>query len=593
MELPPPDADPIPEPFGGNWYADDPVYPRLVAAAIPPEERGIASSVLGELGMFVPTVIDPLMAEADLHPPVLVTHDRRGRRIDEVVFHQSYLDVEREEVAFGAVRASYVEGWRGLHGKASRTLMTAVQSMFLMADQSIMGCPIGMSDAMARCLGLHDVELAERFVPRLAGTPADYLRGAMLLTERYGGSDVGANETVARHVEGKRWALTGEKWFASCPHSDLFLVLARPEGASQGSKGLALFLVPRTLDSGERNAFTIRRLKDKFGTRAMASGEIEFDGTTAWLVGDAAKGIVQMMDMVNLTRVAIANVGASTMRRNLLESVHHARHRKAFGSRLIEHALMQETLADMASDAAALSAASLHLASLIDRIDAGEDVMGIFRVITPALKVAGMERAKAVASEAMEVRGGNGAINEWPEARIARDIQIHAIWEGSPNTVALDVLRAVRHHGFEAFAGHAAAITDGLDSPLVPVLRAATSALGRDIERLIRSDASLQHAAMRRIARRIALLVETALLVRAGADEESEGSGRISWLAARFGSRLGGSAAADAFADDRTWAEAAEQLVSGGSVPVEIGRNAVARAAEILDVSRDAVEVRA
>src|SRR4029077_9726352 len=232
---------------------------------------------------------------------------------------------------FGAVRAAYAPGWRGLHERAPRTLLTALLYLLLESDQAVTGCPIGMMDAAARCLERNDPELATRFVPGIIDDTGKHLTVAMFLTEKAGGSDVGANESVATRVEDGTWRLSGEKWFASCAHSDLILVLARPEGAPPGPRGLGLFLMPRTLDDGTRNSYVIHRLKDKFGTRAMASAEVGLRDAFAWQGGSIDRGLPQMMDMVNLTRVGIPTATAGAMRRNAFEALTHTRGRTTFG----------------------------------------------------------------------------------------------------------------------------------------------------------------------------------------------------------------------------------------------------------------------
>ena len=205
---------------------------------------------------------------------MLRAYDGSGARIDEIEFHPAYRELERTVLQFGAVRAAYADGWRGLPGRAPRSLVSAMLYMFLQSDQAITGCPIGMMDAMAGCLERNDEQLARRFVPRITDDTGNHMTSAMFLTEKAGGSDVGANESVAVRADDGTWRLHGEKWFCSCAHSDLILVLARPEGAPSGPRGLGLFLMPRRLDDGTRNAYVIHRLKEKFGTRAMPSAEV-------------------------------------------------------------------------------------------------------------------------------------------------------------------------------------------------------------------------------------------------------------------------------------------------------------------------------
>src|SRR4029077_19626899 len=252
---------------------------------------------------------------------------------------------------FGAVRAAYAPGWRGLHERAPRTLLTALLYLLLESDQAVTGCPIGMMDAAARCLERNDPELATRFVPGIIDDTGKHLTSAMFLTEKAGGSDVGANESVAVRADDGTWRLHGEKWFCSCAHSDLILVLARPEGAPPGPRGLGLFLMPRRLDDGTRNAYVIHRLKEKFGTRAMPSAEVGLRGAFAWPVGDLARGLPQMMDMVNITRVGIATATAGAMRRSAFEALSHAARREAFGRRLDVHPLMRDQLVELVVDA--------------------------------------------------------------------------------------------------------------------------------------------------------------------------------------------------------------------------------------------------
>ena len=262
----------IPPADSADWYQPDEHLRWLARRTVGEATWPVLDAALSELGVLVPQVIEPLARTADRNPPVLRQYNARGERIDEIEFHPAYSELESTVLRFGAVRAAYTTGWRGLTERAPRTLVTAMLYLLLESDQAVTGCPIGMIDAAARCLERNDPALAARFVPGLADDTGHHLTVAMFLTEKAGGSDVGANETVAARADDGTWRLTGEKWFASCAHSDLVLVLARPEGAPAGPRGLGLFLMPRLLDDGTRNSYVIHRLKEKFGTRAMASG---------------------------------------------------------------------------------------------------------------------------------------------------------------------------------------------------------------------------------------------------------------------------------------------------------------------------------
>ncbi len=590
-----PGARHIPLVEDDDWYAPDEHLQWLVRRTVGESLWPVAQSALQDAGRLVPSKVEPLAAQADRHPPVLHQFNRRGERIDEIEFHPAYKELERTVLGFGVVRAGFSTGWRGLQGRAPRTLVAAVEYLFLQADQAVTGCPIGMIAAGARALERNDAQLAARWVPRLADDTGNHATMAMFLTEKAGGSDVGANETVAVRQDDGTYRLHGEKWFASCPHSDLVLVMARPEGAGAGTRGLGLFLMPRVLDDGSRNSYVLHRLKDKYGTRAMASSELGLRGAVAWPVGDITRGMKQMLDMVNLTRVGIATATAGAMRRATHESLQHARMRSTFGRQLSLHPLMRDTLAELVVDSTAGLTAALAVADALDRMDAGEPGMeGTWRLLTPLLKMHGTERAVHTTREAMEVRGGNGFIEDWPNARLLRDVSVHAIWEGPGNIMALDVLRALAHGAGPDFLADLerraeTVMADGPMAPLAPALLDHTHRVERDIARLASLDPDAQQLPMRRLARRMAMLaIGTRLAEQARDHAATTGSGRLAWLAARYLARLGGDNAVAAIADDPSWLAHAEPLLYGGAVPVELGDRAARIAAVALQSAQPA-----
>jgi len=580
----------IPALDGSDWYAPDEHLRWLVRRMAGETLWPTADSTLSELGALVPQRVEPLVRLADRNPPALRQYDSRGDRIDEIEFHPAYKELERTVLGFGAVRAAYATGWRGLNGRAPRPVMTAMLYMFLQSDQAITGCPIGMMDAMARCLELNDRELAARFVPRLADDTGHHMTAAMFLTEKAGGSDVGANETTATRADDGTWRLTGEKWFCSCAHSDLILVLARPDGAPTGPRGLGLFLMPRHLEDGTRNTYVIHRLKEKFGTRAMPSAEVGLRGAFAWQVGHIERGLPQMMDMVNLTRVGIATATAGAMRRSAFEALTHTRGRVTFGTQLDLHPLMRDTLAELVVDSVAGLTAAMGVAQLLDRADAGNaEAAAALRLLTPLFKMHGTERARISATEAMEVRGGNGFIEEWPEPRMLRDVYVHAIWEGSGNVIALDVLRAIEHGALPGYIGdtelHAEAAAGGPAAPLSRVVLDGLRHIEADIAALP-ADPQERQLPIRRIARRMAILAIGARLAEEGnAYAADTGSGRLVWLAARYLTRLGGEPALARLADDPMWLAHAQPILHGGNVPLEVGASAAQTVAAHIAVS--------
>ncbi len=580
----------IPPPDRADWYAPDEHLRWLTRRTVGEAAWPVADAALGELGTLVPQVIEPLARTADRNPPVLRSYNGRGERVDEIEFHPAYKELERTVLGFGAVRAAYTPGWRGLPDRAPRTLITAMLYTILESDQAITGCPIGMMDAAARCLERNDPALAARFVPGIADDTGNHTTVAMFLTEKAGGSDVGANESVATRAGDGTWRLTGEKWFASCAHSDLILVLARPEGAPPGPRGLGLFLMPRLLDDGTRNSFIIHRLKEKFGTRAMASGEVGLRGAFAWQVGSLERGLPQMMDMVNATRIGIATATAGAMRRSALEALTHTRGRSTFGRRLDLHPLMRDTLADLVVDSVAGLSAAMGVAELSDRADSGDqEAAAALRLLTPLFKMHGTERARICATEAMEVRGGNGFIEDWPEARMLRDVYVHAIWEGSGNVIALDVQRAMEHGALPGYLGdterRAEIVSAG--GPAAPLGGAIIDGLRR-IDGRLRTlstieDPDARQLPLRRIARLMATLAIGARLAeQANQFADDTGSGRLGWIAARYLGRIGGEPALAAIADDGSWLPHADALLNGGDVPLALAATAAQRTHSVL-----------
>ncbi len=568
----------IPPPRRRDWYRPDEHLRWLLRDSVGESVWPVADAALAELGELVPQRVEPLAREADRHPPTLHQYDARGSRIDEIEFHPAYDELIGTVLRFGTVRCAHLPGWRGLRGVAPRALTSAVSYMFLQADQAITGCPVGMMDAMARCLTRNDPGLAARFVPRIADDGGAPLTSAMFLTEKAGGSDVGANETVAVRDDEGSWRLHGEKWFASCPHSDLVLVMARPEGAPAGPRGLGLFLMPHVLADGSRNAILIHRLKNKFGTRAMASGEVGLRGALAWQVGELDRGMRQMMDMVSLTRVGIVAATAGAMRRNTVEALDHTAERSTFGAVLQSHPLMRDSLAELVVDSTAALTATIAASEHLDAADGGDaEAAGALRLLTPLFKGYFTERARIAGADAMEIRGGNGFIEDWPDSRMLRDVSVHAIWEGSGNVIALDVLRALNHGAGPHFLtdlerrAEAAGVNGPAAELSVPLL-GEIRALADRLDRLTGAEPDAQQLPMRRLARRMAVLaVGTRLAEQANRFAAETGSGRLAWIAARFVARLGGDPLLDSTAADTTWLAHADCLLNGGPVPLEVG----------------------
>jgi acyl-CoA dehydrogenase len=481
--------DGMPTTRGLNFYVADPNLEYVCSTVMEPDVLARARPLLLEMGAVAGDELDALAADADRHPPTLRPYDERGCRVDEVVFHPAYRAMEKvafERFALAAM--SHREGVLGWPGRVPHVVKYALSYLFAQSEFGLL-CPVNMTDSTARMLsrfGSH--ELRARYLPRLtAATLGDLWQGTQWMTEKTGGSDVGALTTIARRDADGTWRLWGDKWFASNANADVALTLARPEGAPAGTRGLGLFLVPKHLPDGSKNAWTINRLKDKLGSRSMATGEVTYAGAVAYVVGDVGRGFAQMMEMVNASRLSNAMRAAGIMRRALLESVFHARGRAAFGSALFDKPLMRATLLEMLLDVEAAASVVLNAAVMFDAWDAGATSAGpILRIVTPVAKAWLTARARVVTGEAMNVRGGNGYVEEWVNARLLRDAYLGAIWEGSTSVVALDVQRAIVKDG--ALAPLAAFIATRLDGvreghakPVADVVRDVVAGIERRV----------------------------------------------------------------------------------------------------------------
>jgi putative acyl-CoA dehydrogenase len=378
---------------------------------------------------------------ANACPPVLRTHDAKGRRADRVDFHPSY---------HACMQLSIGEG---LHApqRASGASVARSAAFYMMAQMETGHCcPVTMTHAAVATLQLAP-KLAEVWLPRMDSRtydprllPADQKHGVtvgMGMTEPQGGTDLRANTTAARRVESNHYRLTGSKWFLSAPMSDAFLVLAQIETPVKA--GLGCFLVPRFRPDGQINALHFRRLKDKLGNRSNASAEVEFLDADGWLVGGEGHGIAAIMEMVTATRLDCAVASAGLMRRAVAEAVHHCRQRHVFGRPLVEQPIMAAVLADLALQVEASVALSFRLARAVDRVAAPE-AAAWRRLMTPVTKYWVCKTAPSVIAEAMECMGGNGYVEDSILPRLYREAPVNSIWEGSGNVMALDVLRVLQ-----------------------------------------------------------------------------------------------------------------------------------------------------
>ena len=471
---PPTGAEAVPDSRGINLLEADPALLPVASLYLPRDLLEHLRAHLDELGALAGGTLDEWAGQADRNPPVLHPRTRTGADVQRIEKHPAYLEMERLAFGrFGLAALSHrggVLGWPAPMPPAAKYLLTY---LFVQAEFGLM-CPVSMTDSLTRTLRrFGDPALVARLLPALTSQDLDVLQqGAMFMTEQGAGSDVGATAVQATPLADGTWALTGDKWFCSNPDAGLAMVLARPVGAVPGIGGVALFLLPRSLPDGTPNHYRIVRLKPKLGTRSMASGEIRLDGAVAWLIGEQGAGFKQMADMVNNSRLSNGVRAAGLMRRAVTEAEFVAQRRIAFGVRIAGMPLMQRQLMKMQVWAEQARSMMFQAADALRRADAGEPgAYALLRVLTPLLKFRACRDARKVTGDAMEVRGGCGYIEEWPDARLLRDAHLGSIWEGTSNVVALDVLRAGRREGaFDALRRHVAGLEIGAELPEVPAL---------------------------------------------------------------------------------------------------------------------------
>jgi putative acyl-CoA dehydrogenase len=439
--------------------------------------------------------------------PNLRSHDRFGNRIDEVEFHPAYHELMTLGLEGGLHSLPWSETRRGRH--------VARAVLFIAFNQTNDGpaCPVTMTFASIPALRAQP-QIAAQWEPRVlanaydpAARPVTEKRGAtigMAMTEKQGGSDVRANQTMAAALgnggPGGEYRLVGHKWFCSAPMCDAFLALAQAPG------GLSCFLVPRWRPDGTRNGFHIQRLKDKLGNRSNASAEVEFDDALGWLLGEEGRGVPTIIEMVRHTRLDCALGATAVTRHAVAQAINHCRDRSAFGRTLVDQPLMSNVLADLAIESEAATALSMRVARAFDEEADGEAQALFARIATPVAKYWLCKRTPNVTAEALECLGGNGFVEESVMPRLYRDAPVNSVWEGSGNVQCLDLLRAI---------GRAPATLEAYFAELAPA-RGADRRLDAYVDGLKRalSDTSNLEARARRLVEMLALALQATLLVR-------------------------------------------------------------------------------
>lgn len=440
-----------------NFFSSDLILQSFLKKELTKEGFSYMSDKLFRIGKSAATEMNPLSMDADKNGPVLVKRNALGQNINEIKFHPSYWQLMDIAVKTEMFRAKWEPKLREKFSAESNRLGFSTGFLFAMSEMG-QYCPLCMTDGAARLINLHcKDEDKERLLKHIYTDVTEYLfTGAMFLTEKTGGSDVGANQVTASQIKGDLYHLNGEKWFCSNANADIIFVLARTDAAVGGTKGLSIFLVEKHLKDGSKNPIEIIRIKDKLGVRSMASAECLLTNTIGKLVGNEFQGFSIMTDMINLSRIYTAMGSLAGSRRAIIEAYQFLNHRQTFGKNALDHALIRDKFREIGS----LYVGNFYLVwrtvRALDRAENGDaKEEQLLRMLTPMIKKQVSEEGVYLARESMELMGGIGYIEDTVIPRILRDLMVNPIWEGSGNIMILDMLRAsMKSKGLEIMTKH-------------------------------------------------------------------------------------------------------------------------------------------
>ncbi|HSO57034.1 MAG TPA: acyl-CoA dehydrogenase family protein [Paenisporosarcina sp.] len=498
-----------------NFYANDETLQTILTNGLDREMFSYAHKALQTFGEQVANEIDERARHTDREgEPKLLKFNRYGEDVSAVWVNEGYKKTVKETYETGIV--GYVHKEIPELGRKGNYLYSFAQGYVLSQAEAGFYCPVTLTMATAFLLEHYaNDEVKARFFPHVCATgDVELFEGATFLTERQGGSDVGAN--VVRAVpDGNQFRLYGEKYFASnAGMAGVAMVLARIEGAQEGSKGLTLFAVPWRHEDGTLNGISIRRLKDKLGVRAVPSGEVEFDGALAYVVGDKANGLKYMMEALNLSRICNAVASLGIMRRALNEASDYAQRRDAFGQKLVQFPMVQDTLGKLTAKMEVELATVFDLIQLYDRVvakEASEEEIILNRLYIAVLKKESAEQAIHFAHEAIEMHGGNGYIEDFVTPRLLRDAQVLTVWEGTANILGLEFVRLVRKYNAHTLFVKAmnVRLQNILTTSLKSVVDQVLIELESDLLVFARLDEDMQTFEAKALAKRMALVYES------------------------------------------------------------------------------------
>ena len=427
-----------------NFYQSDRILRHHLKKHLSGSALEYMSDKLNTLGKKAATQMDTLSLNADTYSPVLQKRSKLGETINEVEFHPAYWELMDIAARSEMFYVKYDEKLRQTFYRERHRMGFAAGQIYAMSELGVY-CPLCMTDGAAHLVDQYAPDdLKDRLLPKLSAREGDQLfTGAMFLTEKSGGSDVGRNLATAEKIEGDTYKLNGEKWFCSNVNADVIMALARTGEIEDGTRGLSLFLVEKYLPDGRRNPMNIIRLKDKLGVRSMATGEVEFEDTIGIRLGEENHGFKIMAEMINISRTynSVAALGGS--RRALIEAWEYLSHRIIFGKKATEHALIRQKFHELASLYVADFLLVWRAIRAMDAAEQGDETeQQLMRMLVPMAKWRSAEHSVYMVRECMELMGGNGYIEDFVLPKLLRDVNVLPIWEGSSNIIVLDMLRA-------------------------------------------------------------------------------------------------------------------------------------------------------
>jgi len=448
---------------GENFFSND-LNMQRVLERIAPDMLERNFDRLTDFGKWVGSELDEQASYSDRHaPPELQTHNKLGQKQSHVLFNPRYEEAHQEAYKRGVIGLAFADKNPEPH------LLTFTMGYMLSQSDISVHCPVTMTGAVAYVLDkFAPPDVREEFLKEMTRMDGQTKTGGTWATELHGGSDVGATTTTAHTADDGKVTLHGLKWFTSNANSGLALATARPEGAPEGSKGLGLYLVPSHLKDGAQNRYSIRRLKDKLGTKGLATGEIDLEGAEVIEVAAPPNGLKMMMEALEYSRIHNAVGAAGVQRRAFLEAASWASHRKAFGKEIINYPMVQNELLDLMVRSEASTAIAFEAAKTFDVALKDDTQRPWLRLATALAKYRTAEDGVQSAKKALEIVGGNGYTEEFPTARQYRDAMVLTVWEGPANIQALELLRMVagREPGDKIFLDKITMIADALPPAL-------------------------------------------------------------------------------------------------------------------------------